>query len=118
MYQFMRVAALLTVPSALLSQGVDYHKADLIRVSGAYVLGADVRPVWLQDSVRFWYKASGSRDANTFYLVDPVAGTRRVLFDHNKMSAALSAAADTILDPTKFPTLKLVDRGATLEVKI
>src|ERR1051325_5346839 len=58
-----RVGVLLMAPAAALSaqQVVDYHKADLIRVAGAYVLGAEVRPVWMSDSVRFYYKSSGSK---------------------------------------------------------
>src|ERR1051325_4617129 len=115
MYKTLCVGALLMAPAATLSaQTVDYHKADLIRVAGAYVLGAEVRPVWMSDSVRFYYKSSGSKDANTYYLVDPVAKTKRVLFDHNRMAAAISVTADTVLDPTRFPTFKLVNKDATL----
>jgi len=68
------------------------------------------------DSVRFWYKADGSKDHGTYYLVDPVRGARSVLFDQNKMAAALSVAADTILDPNRFPRFRLVNKDQTLEI--
>jgi dipeptidyl-peptidase 4 len=95
---------------------INYQKADLIRTSGAYVIGTRVSPNWLDDSVRFWFKSTG-KDRGTIYLVDPKGGSRRILFDHNRMAAVLSVAADTILDPSRFPSFKLVNKDATLEVK-
>src|SRR5687768_4667466 len=109
------IPALASVASA---QSVNFHKADLIRVSGAYVLGAEVSPNWMDDSVRFWFKSTGSKDANSFYLVDPRAGTKTLLFDHSRMAAALSTASDTLLDPSKFPTFRLVNDGKTLRVTL
>src|SRR5258707_111890 len=88
-------------PVALLSQqprSADYHKADLIRTAVTYATGTSVRPTWLSDSVRFWYKSSSTGDNGTYYLVDPARGSRTKLFDHNRMAAVLSVAADTLLD--------------------
>ena len=67
----------LAAPAALLSQTathVDYHKADLIRASGGFVLNATVNPVWLQDSTRFYYRSSSPRGENVVYFVDPNDG--------------------------------------------
>src|SRR4029453_6696131 len=48
---------LLALPSVLAAQSahVDYHKADLIRTSGAFVLNSAVVPTFFQDSTRFYY---------------------------------------------------------------
>src|SRR5258708_1659032 len=111
---------LLGAPVTLAAQQpartVDYHKADLIRTAIAYATGTRVGPNWLSDSVRFWYKSDGSKDHGTYYLVDPVRGARSVLFDQNKMAAALSVGADTILDPNRFPHFRLVNKDQTLEI--
>jgi dipeptidyl aminopeptidase/acylaminoacyl peptidase len=100
------------------SDTVNYQRADLMRVSGAFVAGTNVRPNWLEDSIRFWYKSGGKGDRGTHYLVDPRSGSRRILFDHNRMAAALSVAADTILDPMRFPSFTLVNKESTLEVPL
>ncbi|MFN8572338.1 MAG: prolyl oligopeptidase family serine peptidase [Gemmatimonadaceae bacterium] len=110
------VAALLVAPAVLPAQEVDYHRADVIRTAGAYVLGASVRPVWLDDSVRFIYASTGKSDRGTWYLVDPVHANKRVFFDNDRLAAILSVAADTILDPTRFPTFSAVDSGKAIEL--
>jgi dipeptidyl-peptidase 4 len=120
MRYILRVLPLFCFPlfaAAQTKDTVDYHKADLIRVSGAYVLGTSVSPNWLEDSVRFWYKSTGKGDRTVVYLVDPRSASRRILFDNARMAAALSLAADTILDPTRLPRFAIVDTGKTLEVQ-
>ncbi|MFN8583159.1 MAG: prolyl oligopeptidase family serine peptidase [Gemmatimonadaceae bacterium] len=109
-------AALLLAPLALSAQEIDYHRADVIRTAGAYVLGATVTPVWLDDSVRFLYTSTGKNDRGTVYLVDPARANKRVYFDKARLSAVLSVAADTILDPTKFPAFTAVDTGKAIEL--
>ena len=106
---------LVTAPYAA-AQDVDYHRADLIRTSGAFVLGATVSPLWLDDSVRFVYTSTGRNDRGTIYLVDPVRANRRVYFDQARMAAILSVAADTIVDPTRFPAFTPVDSGKSIEL--
>ncbi|MCC6930774.1 MAG: prolyl oligopeptidase family serine peptidase [Gemmatimonadaceae bacterium] len=109
-------AALLMAPLALPAQRPDYHRADVIRTAGAYVLGATVTPVWLEDSVRFLYTSTGKDDRGTIYLVDPARATRRVYFDHARLAAVLSVAGDTILDPERFPAFTAVDSGKAIEL--
>lgn len=98
------------------AQEVDYTRADVIRTAGAYVLGASVTPLWLDDSVRFVYTSLGKNDRGAVYLVDPARASRRVYFDQNRMAAILSVAADTILDPARFPTFNPVDNGRAIEL--
>src|SRR5678809_1480185 len=78
------MAALAGAGSAasLPAQGVDYARADRIRTFDPLLVGGRVYPVWLSDSVRFYYEMTGAgADRGTLYLVDPRARTRRPLFD-------------------------------------
>jgi dipeptidyl aminopeptidase/acylaminoacyl peptidase len=99
------------------AQTADYHKADLIRTSGSYIMGTRVSPNWLDDSVRFWFKSTGRGDRGTVYIVDPRNASRRILFDNARMAAALSVAADTILDPSRFPSFTLTEVDKKIQVK-
>jgi hypothetical protein len=98
------------------AQEVEYTRADVIRTAGAFVFGASVTPLWLDDSLRFVYTSLGKNDRGTVYLVDPARANRRVYFDQNRMAAILSMAADSILDPARFPTFKPVDNGRAIEL--
>ncbi len=111
-------ASLLIASSQVGAQEVDYHRADVIRTSGAYVLGANLFPIWLDDSVRFVYTSSGKNDRGAIYLVDPARANRRVYFDHARMAATMSMVADTIVDPARFPTFTPIDSGKSIEVVI
>src|SRR5687767_4848824 len=90
------IAATLAAPAS--AQRVDYHKADLIRTSGNFVLGTSVSPRWLKDSVRFYYQSGAAADRGTHYVVDPRTRARQQMFDNTRMVAALSLAADTVLN--------------------
>src|SRR5260370_15435349 len=91
------------------AQKVNYYKADLIRTASKYIFSGDVNPTWLEDSVRFWYTSGGKRDRGVVYVVDPRVASRKPLLDNARLAAALSASADTILDPTQLPPFKVVD---------
>ena len=89
----------VSAADALQAQRVDYAAADRIRTFDPLLVGGRVYPVWLSDSVRFYYEANGSgADRGTLYLVDPRARTRRPLIDNGRVAASLSAAADTSID--------------------
>lgn len=113
----LTLCAMALMAPALQAQNPDYHRADVIRTAARYVFGTSVLPRFLEDSVRFWYTSSGRDDYRTTYVVDPARGTRTQLFDNARLAAALSLAADTILDPTKLPTFAVVDTGRTIEVR-
>ncbi|MFI5281453.1 MAG: DPP IV N-terminal domain-containing protein, partial [Gemmatimonadales bacterium] len=65
------------------------------------VSGGAVRPTWLADE-RFWYR-NQTADGSEFVLVDPARKTRERAFDHAKIAAALSHAADTTYDANHLP---------------
>ena len=65
------------------------------------VLGAGVRPTWLPDE-RFWYRTA-TAEGFEFVLVDPAKKSRARAFDHARLAAALSKAADTTWDGMHLP---------------
>ncbi|MDQ6830239.1 MAG: S9 family peptidase, partial [Gemmatimonadota bacterium] len=122
---FVRVAATMTlavtavVTSPVHAQRVDYTKADLIRTFDPLLVGGRVYPVWLRDSVRFYFEANGAgADRGTLYLVDPLARTKRLLLDNARVAASLSVAADTIVDPHKLPAGTLVNDERAMQFEL
>jgi dipeptidyl aminopeptidase/acylaminoacyl peptidase len=78
------------------------------------VYGATVRPNWLAGD-RFWYR-NQIAGGHEFVLVDPARRTRARAFDHTRLAAALSAAADTSYSAFALPftTFDLSADGRTL----
>ena len=81
----------------------DYARAErfLGYNTAPLVFGATVRPAWLAAD-RFWYRNT-IPDGAEFVLVDPARKTRERAFDHARIAAALSRAADTTYDATHLP---------------
>jgi hypothetical protein len=82
----------------------DYQRAErfLGWHSSSLISGDEVNPRFLPDGNRFWYRnkiAAG----HEFVLVDPVANARRPVFDHARLAAAMSIAADTAFEGHKLP---------------
>jgi len=53
------------------------------------VFSTRVDPHWLKNSERFWY-AYETSEGKTYYIVDPVKRTIKILFDNVKMAADMS----------------------------
>jgi dipeptidyl-peptidase 4 len=64
------------------------------------VFGA-VHPNWTDDG-RCWYQVTRA-DESEFVLVDPASGVKRPAFDHVRVAAALSKAANATYDAKKLP---------------
>jgi dipeptidyl-peptidase-4 len=95
-------AAAQQAPQRVLTED-DYARAEqfLGQNTSPLVFGASVRPNWLEDG-RFWYRNTIPEGAE-FVLVDPERRMRDRAFDHERLAAALSAAADTAYDPFDLP---------------
>ncbi|PZF84743.1 S9 family peptidase [Jiangella anatolica] len=65
-------------------------------------LRASVRPRWIGDSGRFWYRVDTERGTE-FVLVDPGAGARAPAFDHERLAAALASASGETVEPYALP---------------
>jgi hypothetical protein len=112
------LAATLFGAGALSAQKPDYSRADLMRVAARYVFGTSVIPRLIEDSVRFWYTSSARGDRTVTYVVDPRTASKRQLFDNTRLAAALSLAADTIVDSNRLPTFTVEDTAKVVELRM
>jgi dipeptidyl aminopeptidase/acylaminoacyl peptidase len=98
-----------------------YQRAEqfLGQNSRPLLAGESVRPVWLPDSDRFWYRNNMGAGAE-FILVDPATRTRRPAFDHARLAAALSVANDTAYEPHKLPfqTFEFAENGGSIQIEL
>lgn len=98
-------AALTVVAAPSGAQGTrgDYARAEQLASwnVGDLVLNDAVRPRWMTGD-RFWYRNRGAKGWE-FLVVDMATGSKRPAFDHARLAAALSQAADTSYDPTRLP---------------
>ena len=85
----------------------DYARAEKAMTYNTTPLmfGAGVRPNWLPDE-RFWYRNT-TAGGSEFILVDPAKGTRQPAFNHAKLAAALSSAANSVFDANRLPFTEL-----------
>lgn len=107
------VAGCLLLPPALAAQEAgstarvtadDYARAERLLGWNAEELVSGVLeedPTWFGDG-EFWYRLRRG-EGHRFVLVDPDAGTRRPAFDHARLAAALSEAADTSYVAEELP---------------
>jgi len=97
------VAIGIVTPSVASAQ-VSYARAEqfLNWNTDRLVSGDDVRPEWMKDGNRFWYR-NKIADGSEFVLVDPVTNTRRPLFDHVRLARAMTIASDTAFEGRKLP---------------
>lgn len=82
------------------------------------VSGTELTPRWL-DGDRFWFRAR-RLDGHQFTLVDPERGTRGPAFDHDRLAAALSVAADTSYVGSKLPfsEFDFVQEGRAIQFQV
>lgn len=89
----------------------DYARAERYMAynTTALVSNGPVRAGWLAGD-RMWYR-NVTNDGGEFILVDPTRRTRARAFDHARMAAALSRAADTTYDAMRLPATAEVSAG-------
>jgi dipeptidyl aminopeptidase/acylaminoacyl peptidase len=62
-----------------------------------------VRPHWLGDGTKFWYRVNVRKDGYEFILVDAEKGLREPAFDHARLASALKEAGIQEALPQKLP---------------
>jgi dipeptidyl-peptidase 4 len=67
------------------------------------VFSTSVDPHWLKNSDRFWYTYQTTNGKN-WYIVDPVKGQKRQMFDKEKLAAQLTSI---VKDPMDAQNLKI-----------
>src|SRR5215469_267125 len=73
---------------------------------------ADVSPHWIEKTSRFWYRRTGPKGVD-FVVVDAEQNTVAPAFDHTRLAAALSNAAQRNYSATELPfsDFEFVDNG-------
>ncbi|WP_165244409.1 S9 family peptidase [Paludisphaera soli] len=108
--QLLAVALLVAVSafSGVVRAGDEGSKAAYDRADALYekvrdkVFKACVRPTWLPQGRRFWYRNDLPDDARQYLYVDAEKGERRPAFDHAKLAEALSQKAGRPLDAAQL----------------
>ena len=74
------------------------------------VYSTSVSPRWIEGSERFWYQWN-TADGTFFYIVDPVAGTKRQIFDNDRIAAELTRITEDPYDGQHLPirTIRFID---------
>src|SRR5207302_8339969 len=114
-----RLPLLLTLlASPLAAQTPDYTRAEhlLPWYASPLVYGDSVRPNWMLDNTRFWYRNKGA-NGGEYFVVDPVRATKTPLFDNARLATAMTAARDTAYDSKKLPLggLRLTSNEMAIE---
>jgi dipeptidyl aminopeptidase/acylaminoacyl peptidase len=84
------------------------------------VYKARITPHWFHDNTRFWYRNDLKGNTSEFILVDAEKGTRAPAFDHEKLAAALSKAADVKYQGDKLPftSIEFSDDGKSVQFTV
>jgi len=70
------------------------------------VFSTNVDPHWLKNSERFWY-AYETTSGKTYYIVDPAAKSKKILFDNVNMAAQMSLLTKDPFDAQHLPIEKI-----------
>lgn len=95
----------IILPAVLAGQ---VTKADYDRALGlreklqGLVYDVPERPVWIDNTHRFWYRKS-VKDGFEFIIADAAAAAKGPAFDHARLAAALAAASGEKVDPKSLP---------------
>ncbi|MBR5184290.1 MAG: DPP IV N-terminal domain-containing protein, partial [Bacteroidales bacterium] len=83
------------------------------------VFSTEVRPNWFKNSDKFWYTYKTTQGTE-YYIVDPVAGTKKKIWDMGKLAAQISAITKDPFDAQHLPIekLKLTDNDKAFEFEI
>ena len=87
---------------------------------GQMVFSTDVRPNWFKNSDKFWYTYK-TTSGTEYYIVDPVAGTKKKAWDMGKLAAEISAITKDPFDAQHLPLQRIEltddDKAFTFEVR-
>ncbi len=116
------VAAVLMPFSPVSAQGTqaDYDRANhLDRLLGGKVVHGAVRPNWIGNGSRFWYRSDLADGKREFVVVDAAASVKKPAFDHVRMAQALTATLGKAVTAERLPidSLAFAPDNDTLRVQ-
>ena len=121
---FTLLLASAAAPAA--SAGTETRKANYDLASrwmaakvGKLVFDTAVTPHWLETGERFWYSYETSQ-GRRWFIVDPVAKTKKPLFDNAKMAAQLTRILLVPYDAQHLPirTIKFIKKDTAIQFEI
>ena len=82
------------------------------------VYSTSVDPQWIEGSESFWYEWESS-DGSFYHIVDPVAGTKRQIFDNDRIAAELTRITRDPWDGQHLPirSIRFIDAN-TLQFEV
>jgi hypothetical protein len=82
------------------------------------VYSTSVTPRWIKGSERFWYEWN-TAEGRRYMIVDPVAASKRALFDNDRIAAELTRITKDPWDGRHLPirTIRFIDQG-TLQFEV
>ena len=99
----------------------DYERAERFgsREMGRLVYKAEVRAHWIADRPAFWYR-NDVRGEREFILINAERGERGPAFDHARLAAALSKAAEKTYQAKRLPfnAIAFVNEGKAVELNV
>jgi dipeptidyl aminopeptidase/acylaminoacyl peptidase len=113
---FCPLFLLLTTVSRAQGTLADYERANGVREKYAgLAVNLPERANWIGQTSRFWYRKA-IKGGNEFVLVDAETLAKKPAFDHEKLAAALSAAASAKYEALKLPfqSITFVDNERAL----
>ncbi len=120
------LASSWTLPAPVVAQGADAAGPANYRLAARFapykiqdlIHSTSVSPRWIEGSERFWYEWETS-DGSFYYIVDPVAGTKRQIFDNDRIAAELTRITLDPYDGQHLPirSIKFIDAN-TLQFEV
>ena len=80
--------------------------------AGDLVHSTSVAPRWIGETDRFWYQWENS-DGTFYYVVDPAQGTKRQIFDNDRIAAELTRIVKDPFDGQHLPirSIEFIDEN-------
>ncbi len=86
---------------------------------GKMVFSTAIKPNWFKNSNKFWYSYKTSQ-GEKYYIVDPVAGTKREIWDMAQLASRITEMTKDPFDALHLPLQKIElvdDKYFTFEIK-
>ncbi len=117
---FLTAMVLSAVATPTLAQPANYRLASRFAPYKIQdlIYSTSVSPRWIESSEKFWYEWETS-DGSKYYIVDPVAGTKQLIFDNDQLAAELTRITRDPWDGQHLPirSIKFIDAN-TLQFEV
>jgi dipeptidyl aminopeptidase/acylaminoacyl peptidase len=122
LHRFAVIILCLMFASPSYAQGTqaDYERANALREKfTGLAINLPERANWIGSTTRFWYRKA-VKGGNEFVLVDAETMAKRPAFDHVKIAASLSTAANEKYEALKLPfqSISFVEGESAIDITV